>query len=311
MKKTIAIVVFLCAVQLPIQCAVAEQKTFLVFGGKTGWIGKMLVPILEKKGHKAIVAESRLENREAVEAEIERWSPDCMINAAGKTGVPNVDWCEDNKQEALRSNVIGPLNLADIAYQRDIHMINIGTGCIYEYDEKHPLGSGIGFKEDEPTNFHGSFYSHSKCMLDDLLLSYPNVLNLRLRMPIASELHPRSFVTKITKYQKVVNIPNSMSVLDDLLPLIPEMAERKLVGCYNFVNPGVISHNEILDLYKKYINPQFIYRNFTVEEQNEVLKAKRSNCELDASKLLTQFPHIPSIKESVVQVFERMQQDTD
>jgi len=282
------------------------SKTFLVFGGKTGWIGQMLMVQLQEKGHKAIAAESRLENREAVRTEIERWSPDCVVNAAGRTGVPNVDWCEDHKQEALRSNVLGPLNLADITNERSIHLINIGTGCIYEYDEKHPLGSGIGFKEEEPTNFHGSFYSHSKTMLDDLLLNYPNVLNLRLRMPISSDLHPRNFITKITKYNKVVNIPNSMTVLDDLLPLIPEMAERKLVGCYNFVNPGVISHNEILDLYKEYMNPDFTYRNFTVEEQNEILKAKRSNNELDTSKLLKEFPHILSIKESMKTVFKRM-----
>ena len=42
-----------------------------------------------------------------------------------------------------------------------------------------------------------------------------------------------------------------MSILDDLLPLIPEMALKDLRGIYNFVNPGVISHNQILDLYKK------------------------------------------------------------
>ncbi|HDY88299.1 MAG TPA: NAD-dependent epimerase/dehydratase family protein [bacterium] len=284
-------------------------KTFLVFGGKTGWIGQKLMVMLEEMGHKAIAAESRLENREAVRTEIERWSPDCVINSAGRTGVPNVDWCEDNKQEAVRSNVLGPLNLADITYQSGIHMINIATGCIYEYDAKHSMGSGIGFKEEETPNFHGSFYSHTKTMLDDLLLNYPNVLNLRLRMPISSDLHPRNFITKITKYKKVVNIPNSMSILDDLLPLIPEMAERKLVGCYNFVNPGVISHNQILDLYREYMDHDFTYSNFTVEEQNEILKAKRSNNELDTSKLQREFPTLPSIGESMKTVFERMREE--
>jgi dTDP-4-dehydrorhamnose reductase len=35
--------------------------------------------------------------------------PDVVINAAGKTGKPNVDWCEDHKEETLRSNDTGPL----------------------------------------------------------------------------------------------------------------------------------------------------------------------------------------------------------
>lgn len=32
-------------------------------------------------------------------------------------------------------------------------------------------------------------------------------------MPVSDDLHPRSFVTKITKYEKVVNIPNVILAL--------------------------------------------------------------------------------------------------
>ena len=39
--------------------------------------------------------------------------PDIVINCAGKTGHPNVDWCEDHKMETLRSNVTGPLVLLE------------------------------------------------------------------------------------------------------------------------------------------------------------------------------------------------------
>lgn len=38
--------------------------------------------------------------------------------------------------------------------------------------------------------------------------TYPNVLILRLRMPVSDDLHPRNFVTKISKYDRVVDIPN-------------------------------------------------------------------------------------------------------
>lgn len=83
-----------------------------------------------------------------------------------------------------------------------------------------------------------------------LLKSFPNVLTLRIRMPISDDLHERNFITKITRYQKIVDIPNSMSVLHDLLPISVDMTKRRLTGVYNFVNPGVISHNEILQMYK-------------------------------------------------------------
>jgi len=278
---------------------------YLVFGAQ-GWIGGKLVALLKEKGHTVIEGTSRLENRESVEAEILAAKPDFVLNAAGKTGRPNVDWCEDHKQETIRSNLIGALTLADVCYKHGIHMTNFGTGCIYEYDEKHPMHSGIGFKEEEAPNFDKSYYSKTKIMLDTLLQDYPNVLNLRLRMPISDDLNPRSFITKIIGYKRVVNIPNSMTILTDLLPISIEMTERKMTGVYNFVNPGVVSHNEILDLYKKFINNNFTYQNFSIEEQSKILKAGRSNNELDAHKLLKEFPQIPHIKQSILQVFMRM-----
>ena len=150
------------------------------------------------------------------------------------------------------------------------------------------------------------FYSKTKIWLDKLFDSYPNVLNLRLRMPISSDFHPKNFIVKITRYQKVIDIPNSMSILDDLLPISIEMTLRELKGKYNFVNPGTISHNQILNLYKLYVDPTFTYSNFTVEEQDKILKARRSNNELDASKLLKEFPGLPDIQTSIHSVLQKM-----
>jgi hypothetical protein len=44
-------------------------------------------------------------------------------------------------------------------------LVNYATGCIFEYDEAHPLGSGIGFKEEDTPNFFGSYYSRTKAMV--------------------------------------------------------------------------------------------------------------------------------------------------
>ncbi|KAG0573508.1 hypothetical protein KC19_VG184000 [Ceratodon purpureus] len=56
--------------------------------------------------------------------------------------------------------------------------------CIFESDEKHPLGSGIGFKEEDTPNFARSCYSKMKAMMEDLLKELDNVCTLRVRMPI-------------------------------------------------------------------------------------------------------------------------------
>lgn len=288
-------------------CSSIQSATFLVFGGKTGWVGQQLIAFLQKNNHIAIPAESRLENREGIIREIEQHKPDFIINTAGITGRPNVDWCETHKDETMRANLWGPLNLASIAHEYNIHFTNISTGCIYVYDEAHPLGSGKGFTEEDVPNFTGSFYSKCKVRLEEFITEYPNVLNLRLRMPIADTLTERAFIGKVAKYPRLVDIPNSMAVMDDVLPAIVTLTLRRKTGIYNLVNPGTISHGEIMSLYKKYIDPEHIYEIVSEAEINKALKAPRSNCELDASKLLKECPEIPHIKESIIRVFERMQ----
>lgn len=131
-------------------------------------------------------------------------------------------------------------------------------------------------------------------------------------MPISSNLsNPRSFITKITRYEKVVNILNSMTVVDELLPITIEIAKRNLTGVWNFTNPGVISHNEILEMYRDYVDPNFKWKNFTLEEQAKVVLVARSNNELDVSKLKKEFPEILPIKESILKhVFMPMKKGT-
>lgn len=134
-------------------------------------------------------------------------------------------------------------------------------------------------------------------------------------MPVSDDLHPRSFVTKITQYAKVVNIPNSHSILADLLPVVVALAEHREEGVINFTNPGAISHNEVLSLYKEIVDPSFKWNNFTLEEQSHVIKADRSNCELDSTKLLQKVKQyvgegydleVPEIHEAYRRCFERM-----
>lgn len=266
--------------------------TFLVYG-KNGWIGGILGQLLKNGGHVFYFANERLEH---AEKDIERYKPTHILNAAGITGRPNIDWCETHKKEVIETNVAATLHMIGVARRHGIHVTNFATGCIYTYDDKHPIG-GPGFTEQDVPNFKGSYYSYTKCVVEELIKEYDNVWQLRLRMPISSDLNnPRNFVYKIAHYEKVVNIPNSMTVLDELLPLVIEGAIRGLTGIYNFTNPGVISHQEVLELYK----PGHPWKYFTEEEQNKILLAPRSNNYLDTKKLEETFPGVKNIKDSLM-----------
>jgi len=308
-------------IESPVKKIVRVGETVVLVLGHRGWIGQMVCTLLEQQGIMFHKSQVRMEMRESLCKELDDLNPTNVFNCAGVTGRPNVDWCEDNKEKTIKANVIGCLTMVDCCHERNIHVTNLATGCIFHYDEKVPMHTwdvetqqwvnGGKFTEESPPNFIGSWYSKTKGYVDQILKdSYPNVLTLRLRMPISDDLSPRNFVTKISKYAKVVNIPNSMSVLHDLLPLMLEMGKAKKTGIYNFTNPGVVSHNQVLDLYKKYIDEDFKYENFTVEEHDKILKAGRSNNELATAKLEQAAQELgvalPHILDSITQVFKRM-----
>jgi dTDP-glucose 4,6-dehydratase/UDP-glucose 4,6-dehydratase len=118
-------------------------------------------------------------------------------------------------------------------------------------------------------------------------------------MPITDTYNKRNFITKITTYEKICSIANSMSVLPELLPLVLDMMKNKTKGTLNLTNPGVISHNEILEMYKEIVVPTFKWTNFEIEEQSKILKSDRSNNYLNTDKLKELYPNVKNIKDAV------------
>jgi len=84
-----------------------------------------------------------------------------------------------------------------------------------------------------------------------------------------------------------------------LLQYVVDMMKNKTTGTINLTNPGLISHNEILEMYKEIVDPTFTWQNFNIEEQRSILAAERSNNYLDTTKIETLFPEIDNIKVAV------------
>jgi 3,5-epimerase/4-reductase len=103
-------------------------QSFLIWGGN-GWIAGHLYELLKSQGKTVEKTTVRMEDREDVMEVLERVRPTHVLNCAGCTGRPNVDWCEDNREATIRSNVIGTLNLADCCFMLGIHITVFATGC--------------------------------------------------------------------------------------------------------------------------------------------------------------------------------------
>jgi dTDP-glucose 4,6-dehydratase len=278
---------------------------FLIYGHQ-GWIGKQVVMLLRHK-YEVILGDARVDDEKALEKEVLQHHPDRIISLTGRThgeGVQTIDYLEKPGKlvDNIRDNLYGPLCLAIVGKKYNIHVTYLGTGCIFN-DE----GDLTNFNESSLPNFFGSSYSIVKGFTDRLMHQFEeNVLNVRIRMPITDSHNPRNFITKITQYEKICSIHNSMTVLPDLLPVMVDLSKRKQTGTINLTNPGTISHNEILEMYKEIVDPKFTWKNFTIDEQNKILASKRSNNALDTSKLEKLYPNVLPIKESVRKCLERM-----
>src|SRR3989338_5988061 len=133
------------------------NKKILVFGN--GWLGNKLKDYLGAELSPADITEKR-----AVAGALEAQHPDVVINAAGKTGNPNIDWCEDHQLETLASNATGPLVLLNECMNRNVRLVHISSGCIFTGASLH---SGGFTEEDAPNPI--SFYSWTKAQADEAL----------------------------------------------------------------------------------------------------------------------------------------------
>jgi nucleoside-diphosphate-sugar epimerase len=284
--------------------------------GKNGWIGQKVYELLLQGGHHVVVGNERAEDFTGLEEEIKREQPTNIISTIGRTHgeigeikYTTIDYLEQKGKlrENVRDNLFSPTVIAILSAKLGIHYTYLGTGCIYTYDEEHPYEEALnGFKEDSKPNFFGSSYSIVKGYTDMLMNMFnTTVLNVRIRMPITDEIHPRNFITKITSYKRICSINNSMTVLPDLLPIMIDMCDKKITGSINLTNPGLISHNDILEMYREIVDEDFKWDNFNIDEQREILESERSNNFLDTHKLESLYK-VKNIKDSVRDILYSM-----
>ena len=279
---------------------------FLLYGSK-GWIGSRVRDIMLEMNVSFTEGTSRCDNIHDIEQELDQVQPTHIIATIGRThgnGINTIDCLEDKDMPNtnINDNLFSPLVLAHICKERNIHFTYLGTGCIFNKNENT---HEYKYTEEDDPDFFGSSYSVVKGYTDRMMRMMYNdsALNVRIRMPIVDDLTcKRNFLTKILSYMKICSIPNSMTYLPELLPIMVDMAMKKKTGTINLTNPGVISHDEILMSYKEKVDPEKTWENMTIGEQDVILKSKRSNNWLDTTKLESQY-NVKGIKEVIDGVF--------
>jgi dTDP-4-dehydrorhamnose reductase len=183
--------------------------------------------------------------------EIQTQKPDVVLNAAGVKGSPNVDWCETNQLETIRGNTLLPLALAEACAKAGVYFLHLGSGCIFYGDSPH---ADKRWRENDFGNPQ-PVYSRTKWAADLCLSTLPNVGVARIRMPLDWIPAPGNLITKLVNYKKVIDVENSVTVIDDLLYALYQLMEKRADGIFHVTNPGTIKHKEILNLYREKVDP--------------------------------------------------------
>lgn len=260
-----------------------------IFFGHRGWIAASFLPLLNRAGHTVVLPQKYADNTEYVERLITVHNPDGIICFAGRQQNNNT---EVNLNQNVRDNLFTPVLLSLLCNKHNVHLTYLNTGDIYNTNSN--IESKIYSEFDIPNTETNDSVLCVKAHTDLLMKEFADsVLNVRIRLPITKRRHYKDFIRKLINSRNNINSKsNSITVLPTMFPILLDMVERKLTGTFNLVNPGEITHNEILELYTNICDTSFTWDNIDSDNCSE-------SCILDTSSLLDMYPDIPHIKDDI------------
>lgn len=230
----------------------------------------------------AVISDKHIKTVDDVLAILDERHPNAVLNAAGVVGKPNVDWCETHQLETIEGNTILPILIAEACARRAVYLLHIGTGCIF-YGESPDKN---GWKENDFGN-PSAVYTRSKYAADLVLSTMPNIGIARIRMPIDSKPSPANLIDKLAAFPRVVDVENSVTVVEDMVNVFRKLLEKKSAGIFHVTNPGAVTHREIIAMYEELADPN--HKNQWIKEPDLVAeglaKKKRSNNILQSENL--------------------------
>ena len=218
--------------------------------GSNGFIGSSVLAELNSQGKKVLVLKNRMEDLKGIKKLIQFYKPKYFINCAGLTGIPNTSWCNTNQKETLMTNVINQINILNLCNEFSVHCTLIGSGAIFKSSKVPKYSYSIGDLVDE-----NNYYSKCRIMLEDQVKVFNNYLLLRINYPLSfcskNLNNPKNLITKLLKYEEIENISLSVTNLDSMCKIIPNMIENAETGIYNFVNKGQINLIDLINIISK------------------------------------------------------------
>ncbi len=288
--------------------------TKFVLLGASGYVGKEFVRLAQERGDELTTAgraDVDLYSPAKLKKFLEHAKPDFLINCAGYTGKPNVDACELDKANCLAGNAVLPGVIAGVCEEMGLPWGQVSSGCIYTGRRD----DGKGFTELDPPNFsfrqnNCSFYSGSKALGEEILQDAKQCYLWRLRIPFSNIDSPRNFLSKLMRYDTLLEAENSLSNLPEFVAAALDCFTKRIpYGCYNLTNPGNIRASEVVELIREsgISNKEFKFFDSESEFMKLAAKTPRSNCVMDSSKAIDAGLQLTPIRDSLRTALENWQ----
>ncbi len=204
---------------------------------------------------------------------------DVVINTAAKI---SLEWCEENKLEAHRVNVVGPLNVADACHRLGAKLVHISSGCVFD-------GNHVPFRENM-TPTPAAWYSRTKVWADEALMNHGlrDLLILRPRQMISPVPNETNMLTKFLtkKVLACIDEPNSITCIEDFKSMMEHLIEVEANGIFNCANSGLVSPYDVAVALKR-ISPELEVSKVAYADYLKTIKVRRVNTVQDISKLLS------------------------
>ncbi len=297
--------------------------------GSTGYVGQAFSTELRRRGHGFIPLTRKAINYSDFNLlfdYVRRVKPRFIINAAGYRGRPNVDACEEAREETLFANTLLPQTIARVCSMTDTPWGHVSSGCIYRGAKmilngktQNVEGAELrrlyaespekicGYTEWDEPNFafrHApcNFYSGTKALAEEAIRGLGETYIWRPGMPFNERSEPRNLLWRLQHYAKVFDGVNSISHLDDFVRACLDLWEKQApFGVYNVTNPGAIATRQIVDMIQRILKPERRFEYWASDEEfyRYAAKAMRSNCVLDVSKLLAMGVRIRPVEKAL------------
>ena len=188
---------------------------------------------------------------------------------------------------------------------------HVSSGCIYT--GSRPDGSG--FTENDAPNFtfrqnNCSFYSGTKALGEEVLADTPNVYIWRLRIPFDHRESPRNYLTKLMRYQRLLEATNSISQLQEFVAATFACWEKRVpFGKYNVTNPGQVTTRQVVEhiLASGVLKKDYVFFKDESEFMDIAAKTPRSNCVMTSAKLASVGIQMTEVNEAIARDLKRWQ----